>query len=188
MAFKTTIRDADVLRALLDLWEITCVHPKAVSLAKFLRQYPALAGTACNLSRAIHDEHLVTIEGRDSTTTYLLRWNKNRCAAPTLLQARDVLERSRSTTRKYVRQANQRRRAAAGDPVLMSIELHRSDGKTVTELVPVCNEIAGVIVTGDEILVQPVFRDPFQADRLNDTLEGAFRRRLVEGSWINIEP
>ena len=187
MAFKTKIRDADVLHALLDLWEITCVHPKALSLYKFIKQYPVLSGSAPHIVTAIKEQSLLLTEGHEGALLRY-RWNRLRCVTPTLMQARAILTRARELAAEIQRRQYVRKRAAAGKPVLMGVELHRFDGKTVTELIPLCNEIAGVIVAGDEVLVHPVFRDPFGPDRFAEYLEGPFRRKLVDGSWIDVEP
>ena len=44
-------------------------------------------------------------------------------------------------------------------------------------------EIAGVINSGDEVLVYPVYEDPMFSDRVYDHLEGGFCRVLVDGVW-----
>ena len=49
-------------------------------------------------------------------------------------------------------------------------------------------EVAGVIVSGDEILVYPVYSDPMCIHRLNDFLDGPFYRVLDKsGAWIEKE-
>ena len=49
-------------------------------------------------------------------------------------------------------------------------------------------EVAGVIVSGDEILVYPVYRDPMCMLRMNDYLEGSFYYVLDDsGAWIDKE-
>lgn len=46
-------------------------------------------------------------------------------------------------------------------------------------------EIAGVVISGDEVLVYPVYRDPMFLDRFNDMLDGGFCRVLIDGEWKN---
>ena len=44
-------------------------------------------------------------------------------------------------------------------------------------------EIAGVVVSGDEVLVYPVYADPMWANRCVDALDGGFCRILEDGVW-----
>ena len=44
-------------------------------------------------------------------------------------------------------------------------------------------EIAGVVISGDEVLVYPVYADPMFSERFADDLEGGFCRILVNGVW-----
>jgi hypothetical protein len=70
----------------------------------------------------------------------------------------------------------------------MKYKLNDWAGKAHTVKIPDgTTEVAGVVVSGDEILVYPVFRDPMQYDRINDNLEGSFHKRLVDGLWIDKE-
>lgn len=46
-------------------------------------------------------------------------------------------------------------------------------------------EIAGVIISGDEILVYPCFCDPERFNRTDDYFEGAFCRVWKDGEWID---
>lgn len=48
-------------------------------------------------------------------------------------------------------------------------------------------EVAGVYVSGDEVLVYPVYRDPMEDDRTDDFLDGHFHKRLVDGTWVDVE-
>lgn len=72
----------------------------------------------------------------------------------------------------------------------MKYKLNDWAGKAHTVEIPDgITEVAGVVVSGDEILVYPVFRDPMQDDRMNDYLEGSFHKRLVPGrnAWIDVQ-
>lgn len=44
-------------------------------------------------------------------------------------------------------------------------------------------EIAGVIISGDEVLVYPVYADSMWAARCDDILDGGFCRILEDGVW-----
>ena len=44
-------------------------------------------------------------------------------------------------------------------------------------------EIAGVVISGDEVLVYPAYIDPMWEERVDDYLDGAFCRILVDGVW-----
>ena len=48
-------------------------------------------------------------------------------------------------------------------------------------------EIAGVIISGDEILVYPCFCDPEYATRIDDFFDGAFWRVWIDGIWVDKE-
>lgn len=48
-------------------------------------------------------------------------------------------------------------------------------------------EIAGVIVSGDEILVYPFFCDPERLNRIDDYFDGAFCRVWKDGEWVDKE-
>lgn len=72
----------------------------------------------------------------------------------------------------------------------MKYKLNDWAGKAHTVNIPDgTTEVAGVVVSGDEILVYPVFRDPMQYDRIIDNLEGSFHKRLVPGknAWIDVQ-
>lgn len=70
----------------------------------------------------------------------------------------------------------------------MKYKLNDWAGKAHTVNIPDgTTEVAGVVVSGDEILVYPVFRDPMQYDRMIDNLEGSFHKMLVDGTWIDVE-
>ena len=70
----------------------------------------------------------------------------------------------------------------------MKCYLKRFDGrKRLVELPEGTREIAGVEVTGDEVLVYPFFCDPWDEDRMYDYLEGSFLRVWKDGKWIDKE-
>lgn len=48
-------------------------------------------------------------------------------------------------------------------------------------------EIAGVIISGDEILVYPCFCDPEYIHRCIDFFDGAFCRVWKDGEWVDKE-
>ena len=60
----------------------------------------------------------------------------------------------------------------------VSKEIEIPDGTT---------EVAGVILSGDEILIYPCFCDPERYDRSMDFLEGAFCKILKDGQWVDKE-
>lgn len=47
------------------------------------------------------------------------------------------------------------------------------------------NEIAGVIISGDEVLVYPCFCDPEDVNRIYDFFEGAFCRVWKDGEFVD---
>ena len=59
--------------------------------------------------------------------------------------------------------------------------------KTVTVDIPDGTTIiAGVDISGDEVLIFPVFRDPMGDVRDLDFFEGSFVRKLVDGKWVDL--
>lgn len=44
--------------------------------------------------------------------------------------------------------------------------------------------VAGVSVSGDEVMVWPVFQDPMAGSRLFDSLDGHWVKRFVNGVWV----
>lgn len=48
-------------------------------------------------------------------------------------------------------------------------------------------EIAGAIITGDEVLIYPCFCDPEGPGRLRDFFDGAFCRVWKDGVWVDKE-
>ena len=68
---------------------------------------------------------------------------------------------------------------------IMTYDLARWDGKTYkVDLPEGTTEIAGVIVSGDEILVWPSYCDPWGDERVEDFYEGGWRKTLKDGSWV----
>lgn len=45
-------------------------------------------------------------------------------------------------------------------------------------------EVAGVVISGDEILVYPCYCDPEEYNRTMDFLEGSFCKVLRDGKWV----
>ena len=72
----------------------------------------------------------------------------------------------------------------------MKIYLKLFDGELCPVNVPDgTKEIAGIVLSGDEVLIWPVFRDPNRAYRFSEFSEGPFYRRLNEaGEWVDFEP
>ena len=48
-------------------------------------------------------------------------------------------------------------------------------------------EVAGVVITGDEVLVYPVFCDPMGCYRDGDYLDGSFCKVYKDGEWVDKE-
>lgn len=70
----------------------------------------------------------------------------------------------------------------------MKCYLKRFDGHSrLVKLPEDTREIAGVVVSGDEVLVYPFFCDPWDEYRIDDYLEGSFLRVWKEGEWIDKE-
>lgn len=68
---------------------------------------------------------------------------------------------------------------------IMTYDLARWDGKTYkVDLPEGTTEIAGVIVSGDEILVWPIYCDPWEDERVEDFYEGGWHKTLKDGSWV----
>ena len=58
---------------------------------------------------------------------------------------------------------------------------------TKIELPDGTTEVAGVIISGDEVLVWPVYCDPQRVNRTTDFFEGQFCRVLKDGRWVDKE-
>lgn len=68
----------------------------------------------------------------------------------------------------------------------MTYDLARWDGKTYkVDLPEGTTEIAGVIVSGDEILVYPCFCDPERYNRTDEFFDGSFCRVWQDGKWVD---
>lgn len=48
-------------------------------------------------------------------------------------------------------------------------------------------EVAGVIISGDEILVWPVHSDPEGYNRIYDSYEGPFYKVPKDGEWVEVD-
>lgn len=48
-------------------------------------------------------------------------------------------------------------------------------------------KVVGIIMTGDEILIYPVYCDPMWEHRTTDALDGAFCRVYEDGEWKEVE-
>lgn len=69
----------------------------------------------------------------------------------------------------------------------MKLTLNTYNGKAVVEIPDNTTIIAGVILTGDEVLIFPVYRDPMLKHRLDDFFDGSFVRKLVDGKWVDLD-
>jgi len=58
--------------------------------------------------------------------------------------------------------------------------------RTVVEVPEGTDEVAGVILSGHEVLVYPVFRDPGWIYRVTDVYEGHFHRKKVGRRWVDV--
>lgn len=59
------------------------------------------------------------------------------------------------------------------------------NGSYKVEIPDGTKEIAGVIISGDEILIYPVFCDPEEWNRIDDFFDGAFCRVWKDGEWVD---
>ena len=68
------------------------------------------------------------------------------------------------------------------------IDLRSWDGSSRRVALPDgTEEVAGVIVSGDEILVYPCYCDPNMDSRTDDFLDGSFCRIWKDGKWVDKE-
>ena len=65
------------------------------------------------------------------------------------------------------------------------IETYR--GSVGVDLPEGVTEVSGVIISGDEILVYPVFCDPMYIHRIDDYFDGCFRKRWNGKEWESID-
>ncbi len=69
----------------------------------------------------------------------------------------------------------------------MKLSLHVYNHKTVSVDIPDgTTVIAGIVLSGDEVLIFPVYRDPMVDARVDDFFEGSFVRKLVDGKWEDL--
>ena len=70
----------------------------------------------------------------------------------------------------------------------MDFYLRSWDGSSTKVALPDgTKEVAGVIVSGDEILVYPCYCDPNMDSRTSDFLDGSFCRIWKDGEWVDKE-
>lgn len=69
----------------------------------------------------------------------------------------------------------------------MKLNLRTYNKKTVTVDIPDgTTVIAGIFLSGDEVLIFPVYRDPMRDVRDFDFFDGSFVRKLVDGKWVDL--
>ena len=101
-------KEVDVLRALLGVWEKTCVHPYKMSLQKFIRDdVPVLSWIAPAMSSTIVESGVVTQCGKGRGMSY--RWN-TKAGPPTMVMARRILTLTRQRNAAYARNEYQKRK------------------------------------------------------------------------------
>ena len=70
----------------------------------------------------------------------------------------------------------------------MKLKLETYTHKSATVDIPDGTTIiAGVYISGDEVLIFPVYRDPMGKNRIYDFFEGSFVRKLVDGKWVDLD-
>ena len=95
------IKPVDVLRALLGVWEKTCVHPYKMSLQKFIRaDVPALRWMAPVLSCVLLEEGLVLPQGGGPSMSY--QWNR-KAGPPSMVMAKRILTLAQARKSEYAR-------------------------------------------------------------------------------------
>lgn len=105
---KKSIKDVDALRALLGIWEKTCVHPCRMNLQKFIADdVPALRSLAPRFASVCVRERLVIHEGGLKTRCY--RWN-DKAGPPTYVMARRILLLTRQLNAEYSKIVYHRRK------------------------------------------------------------------------------
>ena len=105
---KKSIKDVDALRALLGIWEKTCVHPCRMNLQKFVADdVPALRSLAPRFASVCVRERLVIHEGGLKTRCY--RWN-DKAGPPTYVMARRILLLTRQLNAEYSKTVYHRRK------------------------------------------------------------------------------
>jgi len=48
-------------------------------------------------------------------------------------------------------------------------------------------EVAGVILSGDEVLIYPVYCDPMEYERMMDFFDGVFRKQWNGEAWVDMD-
>ena len=105
---KATIKEVDVLRALLGIWAKTCVHPCRMNLQKFIAgDVPAVKSMAPRIASVCVREGLVRHEGGLKTRCY--RWN-DKAGPPTYVMARRILLLTRQLNAEYSRTVYRRKK------------------------------------------------------------------------------
>ena len=69
----------------------------------------------------------------------------------------------------------------------MEYILKTYDREIPVELPKGTKEIAGVVISGDEVIVYPVFCDPMGYYRDIDQLDGSFCKVYKDGEWVDKE-
>ena len=105
MTFQRKIKEVDVLRALLGVWEKTCVHPAKIGLVPFIREdTPSVRGIAANLGKVMVDSGvLIRREG------HVYEWNR-KAGPPTYVMARELLAKARRLNAERVAAHYQRKK------------------------------------------------------------------------------
>lgn len=69
---------------------------------------------------------------------------------------------------------------------MVSCWLKKWDETSVrVELPDGTKEIAGVVISGDEVLVYPCYCDPEYYNRISEFFDGVFCRVLKDGIWVD---
>ena len=98
---RSGIKEVDVLRALLGVWQETCVHPKRMALRDFIRKdTPEIRYMDSFLCVVIIRERLLLQER--SGRSFLYRWN-DKAGPPTYLMAKRILLLTRQLCSDYSR-------------------------------------------------------------------------------------
>ena len=105
MTFQRKIKEVDVLRALLGVWEKTCVHPARIGLVPFIKEdTPSVRGVAANLGKVMVDSGvLIRREG------HVYEWNR-KAGPPTYVMARELLAKARRLSAERVAAHYQRKK------------------------------------------------------------------------------
>ena len=105
---KKTVKELDVLRALLGVWEKTCVHPCRMGLQPFIRKdTPEVRSLVPFLTAVIIRERLVIPEGHGANLRY--RWS-DKAGPPTYVMARRILLLARQLSSEYAKEAYRKNR------------------------------------------------------------------------------